>query len=203
MTTPRDPDEWQDWQDDFLGADVTPSTLPDAAALAAQVRRETRRLWVGMAVEVAAAGSVCVLWGVLLARRATWALLPMACVSTAGMVAWVGYLAFVYRGQWAPRGDTVRAHLAATLARRQAEARWFSFALAWTAVMALAVGLWAPVMIRARWALYSAEPWRAAVGFGVAAAILAGTMAYYARRRRRALREARAWQALWEEAEAR
>ncbi len=182
---------------------MTPSTLPDAASLSAQVRRETRRLWVGTALELVAATGVCVFWWALIARRGAPALLPMACASTAGMAAWVGYLAFVYRGQWAPRGDTVRAHLAATLARRQAEARWFSFALAWTAVMGLAVALWAPVLIRARWALYSAEPWRALVGFGVAAAILAGTMAYYSRRRRRALREARAWQALWEEAEAR
>lgn len=198
MTAPQNPDEWQQWRDDYLGVASGPAAMPDPAALSARVKRETRRLWRGLALELLAAAGVTVFWLVLLARRATPALLPMACVSVAGVAAWVGYLVHAFRGQWMPRGDTVRAHLAATIARRQAEARWFGFALAWTAVMGLAVAAWAPVILRARWAIYQAEPWRAVVGFGVAFAILAGCLAYYQRRRARALREARAWAALWD-----
>lgn len=201
MNTPQHPDEWQQWRDDYLApAGSTPAAAPDAAALAAQVARDTRRLWLGFAGEIAGALFVVVFWAVIVAREPLPALLPMASVSVAGVVGWVGWLLYTYRGQWRPVGDTVRAHLAATLARRQAEARWFAFAQAWTALMGLAVAAWAPVIVRARWERYSAEPWRAVVGFGVAFAILAGCLVYYGRRRTRALREARAWATLWDAA---
>lgn len=204
MNTPQDPDEWQRWRDHYLDT-AAPAPPPPATAeasnpeaLAAVVARDTRRLWRALAGEIAGALFVVVFWIVTLAREPLPALLPMASVSIAGVVGWVGWLVYTYRGQWRPMGDTVRAHLAATLARRQAEARWFAFAQAWTALMGLAVAAWAPVIVRARWAMYSAEPWRAVVGFGVALAILVGCLVYYGRRRSRALREARAWAALWE-----
>lgn len=201
MNTPQDPDEWQQWRDDYLTAVPAASTVaetPSPEALAAQVARDTHRLWRALAGEIAGALFVVVFWLVTLAREPLPALLPMASVSIAGVVGWVAWLVYTYRGQWRPTGDTVRAHLAATLARRQAEARWFAFAQAWTALMGLAVAAWAPVIVRARWAMYSAEPWRALVGFGVAFAILVGCLVYYGRRRTRALREARAWAALWD-----
>ncbi len=197
MSPPHDPDAWQQWQDDYLGLTAQPNTLPDPAELAAQVRRETRRMWWGLVGEVVGALGVVGFWLVYLAHEPTRAILFMASVSMAGVVAWVGYLVHTFRGQWAPQGDSARAHLAATIQRRQSEARWFAFAQVWTALMGLAVTAWAPVIVRARWEFYRAEPWRAVVGFGVAFAILVGCLVYYRRRRVRALREARAWEALW------
>jgi len=204
MNTPQDPDEWQQWRDDYLRTNAhvpaasTVAETPTPEALAAQVARDTRKLWRALAGEIAGALFVVVFWAVTLARSPLPALVPMASVSIAGVVGWVAWLVYTYRGQWRPTGDSVRAHLAATLARRQAEARWFAFAQAWTALMGLAVAAWAPIIVRARWAMYSAEPWRAVVGFGVAFAILVGCLVYYGRRRTRALREARAWAALWD-----
>jgi len=198
MNTPHDPDAWQEWQDDFLGLAPQRPEMPDPRVLAEQVRRETRRMRWGLAREVFAALVVVAFWLISLTHEPTSAILVMACVNVAAMVAWVGYLVHTFRGQWMPVGDSARAHLAATLQRRQSEARWFAFAQVWTAVLGVAVAAWAPMILRARWALYSAEPWRAVVGFGVAFAILVGCMVYYQRRRTQALREARAWQTLWE-----
>ena len=196
-----DDSEWNRWTEDFLddAASASPPVAPEK--LVDHARRETRRMALGLAAEVVAAVGVVAFWVWVVSRRPSDTVVAMAGASFAFMVAWVAYLVHVQRSAWSSHGASVRDHMELALRRRHAEARWFTFAQAATALFGLVVAAWAPFMLRAHWALYRAEPWRAIVGFGTAFAILAACLVYYGRRRDRARREARAWAKALEEGE--
>ncbi|MFO0626276.1 MAG: hypothetical protein U0325_11735 [Polyangiales bacterium] len=179
-------DEWAAWARDFQDAS---DAAPAPEAMLAVARRETRRLRVGYAMELLASVGLVAFYVVMMrTQRATW-FVAMASANFVFAALWMGYLTHVRRGTWSAAGSDVRTFAALTRARRVADVRWLRFARAVTAVMLLFVAGWAPFVLRARWALYRAEPWRAVVGFGVAALIGVAVLAAQTRKLARAERE--------------
>lgn len=161
-------DEWAAWARDFReGGDAAP---PPEAMLSA-ARRETRRQGIAYAAELLACVGLVAFYVVMMRRqRETW-FVAMASANFVFVALWMGYLTHVRRNTWSAAGEDARTFAALARARRLADVRWLRFARAATAAMLLVVAGWAPFVLRARWALYSAEPWRAVVGFGLAALI--------------------------------
>ncbi len=183
-------DEWAAWARDFQGGAESGGPSPEVTLAA--VRRETRRQWGGYALELLASVGLVAFYVLMMRRqRATW-FVVMASANFVFAALWMGYLTHVRRGTWSAAGRDARTFVALTRARREADLRWFRFGRAITAVMLLFVAGWAPFVLQARWAFYAAEPWRAVVGFGVAAVIGVAAMAYQTRRIERAGRELKA-----------
>jgi hypothetical protein len=152
-------------------------------------RRATRRQRLGYVIELLASVGLVAFYVVMLQRqRATW-FVAMASANFVFVALWMGYLTHVRRGTWSAAGSDVRTFASLTRARRVADVRWLRFARVTTAVMLLFVAGWMPFVLRARWALYSAEPWRAVVGFGVAALIGIAVLVAQTRKLARAERD--------------
>jgi hypothetical protein len=177
--------EWSRWTEDFHApSDSVARQTPEA--LLARTRYETRRQLVGYVGEVLASVGLIAFYIVMMRReRATW-FVALASANFAFAALWIAYLTYVRRGTWRAAGNDTRVFVELAHARAQSVLRWFRFAQMSTAAMLLFVVAWAPFMLRARWELYCAEPWRAIVGFGVAFAIATAVMVYYARRVTRA-----------------
>jgi hypothetical protein len=179
-------DEWAAWARDFQDSG---DTAPAPAEMLAAARRATRRQRMGYAIELLASVGLVAFYVVMMQRqRATW-FVAMASANFVFAALWIGYLTHVRRGTWSAAGSDVRTFAALTRARRVADVRWLRFARTVTAVMLLFVAGWMPFVLRARWALYSAEPWRAVVGFGVAALIGIAALVAQTRKLERAERD--------------
>ena len=160
-------DEWAAWARDFRGDPRAPS--PDAMLAAA--RRATRRQRLAYAAELLASVGLVAFYAVMSRRqRAPW-FVALAAANFVFAALWVAYLTHVRRGTWAAAGRDTGAFTALARARCRADLRWYRFSRGVTAAMLLFIAAWAPSLLRARRALYAAEPWRAVVGFGVAAVI--------------------------------
>ncbi len=179
-------DEWAAWARDFRdGGD----TAPAPEQMLAAARRETRRGWLGYALELLGSVGLVVFYVVMMRwQRGTW-FVAMASANFVFVALWMGYLTHVRRGTWSAAGSDVRTFAALARARRVADVRWLRFSRVTTAVMLLFVAGWMPFVLRARWDRYSAEPWRAVVGFGVAAIIGVGVLVAQTRKLERAERD--------------
>lgn len=182
----RHDDEWAAWARDFHDSG---DAAPAPAQMLSAARRASRWQRLGYAVELLASVGLVAFYVVMLRRnRATW-FVAMASANFVFAALWMGYLTHVRRGTWSAAGSDARTFTALTRARRAADVRWLRFARATTAVMLLFVAGWAPFVLRARWSLYSAEPWRAVVGFGVAALIGVAALVAQTRKLERAERD--------------
>ena len=100
-------------------------------------------------------------------------------VAVAGLVllfngAWLAQFFGARAGLFRASGATVGEYAQLARARLDAEARWVRTATRWTGALALALLPWAAWVAYVQRAMYAAQPWRAVVGFGGAALILAG-----------------------------
>ncbi len=179
-------DEWAAWARDFQDSG---DSAPAPEEMLSAARRATRRQWFGYALELLASVGLVAFYVVMMRRqRATW-FVAMASANFVFAALWMGYLTHVRRGTWSAAGSDVRTFAALTRARRVADLRWLRFARVTTAVVLLFVAGWMPFVLRARWALYSAEPWRAVVGFGGAALIGIAVLVAQTRKLERAERD--------------
>jgi hypothetical protein len=179
-------DEWAAWARDFQDSS---DTAPAPEEMLSAARRATRRQRLGYVIELLASVGLVAFYVVMLQRqRAAW-FVAMASANFVFVALWMGYLTHVRRGTWSAAGSDVRTFASLTRARRVADVRWLRFARVTTAVMLLFVAGWMPFVLRARWALYSAEPWRAVVGFGVAALIGIAVLVAQTRKLARAERD--------------
>jgi uncharacterized membrane protein len=106
------------------------------------------------------------------------------------MAVWLGYLFHVRRATWRAPAETVVEQVRLAQRRRRADVRWLVFVLRAAVVFGLVVVAWAPFVLHAGRETYLAEPWRALVGFGGIAVILAGVAWHTRRKLQRARREA-------------
>lgn len=180
-------DEWTEWANDFRGGDEPGAPAP--AAMLARVRRETWKQRGSYAVELLACVFLVGFYLLMMRRLREGWFVAMASANFAFAVAWMGYLTHVRQGTWAAPGRDTESFLTLTRARREADLRWARFARGVTAALLVFVAGWAPFVLSARWERYSAEPWRAVVGFGGAIAIGVAVLIHHTRRIDRASRE--------------
>lgn len=168
-----------------------------AKELSARVVRDGKRIRRGLAAEVAGGLFAAALSIALVIRMRGEAVTTVVC---AGVL--------VFTGVWTSRVFTLRqGSLRATtegldtfveLTRRRLddELRWIGFGTRAMQVLAALLVPWAVWALVARWAIYSAEPWRGIVGFGTAGVILAATFLKYRIKRRSLLQDRERFEAL-------
>ncbi len=174
-----------------------------AKELSERVARDGKRIRRGLAAEVAGGIFAAGLSIALVIRMRGEAVTTVVC---AGVL--------VFTGVWTSRIFTLRhgsldaatkgldTFVELTRRRLDDDLRWIGFGT--RAMQALAVLLvpWAVWALAARWAVYSAEPWRGVVGFGTAGGILAFTLLKYRFKRRALLQDRERFEALVAERDA-
>jgi hypothetical protein len=180
MSEDKELETWRtEWQ--ALGG-----TRDLAEQLARRVVEDGRRIRRGVAVEVGAAvfGVVTCTWLVVRTRGEL-----VATVACAGLLfffgVWVTRLLTLRRGSLRALGSGVDEFVELTRRRLADDVAWNRFAHRSMQILTgllVPWGIWAFV---ARYALYRAEPWRAVVGFGTAAVILAAVFVVNGRKRRK------------------
>ena len=95
---------------------------------------------------------------------------------------WLTRLFLNLEGTWRAGAETTAAYLDLALERRKAAVRWSTFLTRTLYVLGGAGLVFMTWMIGAHWAIYSKEPYRAVIGVGGFAVILAGLAVYNARK---------------------
>jgi hypothetical protein len=101
--------------------------------------------------------------------------------------AWLTYFFMLREGAFASSGETTEAFVTLTRRRFAIDKRWVRYARRWTLVLLAFItphAIWFSYLHRA---VYRAEPWRAVVGFGTVAVILAGLFIWLRHKERRIL----------------
>ena len=123
----------------------------------------------------------------------------------ADVVAMTGFI-LLFNGAWLTHFFTLRADLFGTsgnsvdafvtLTRRRlaAERRWTRIARRWTLAICAALVPWGIWVLIGHREAYLAAPWRAIVGFGTAAVILAGVLIVMRRKERKVIAEEEAFE---------
>lgn len=108
--------------------------------------------------------------------------------------AWLTHFFTVRNGLFATGGEDALAFASLTRRRLATQRRWTVAARRWTVALAALLVPWAIWFFLAHKAAYVAEPWRAVVGFGTAAAIFAGVYGYTRIKERRLRAEEEAFE---------
>lgn len=176
----NDDREMQAWREQWQQLGARDDLARELASRAKRDGRRMRRAALGEVLATALSSSFCA-WMLVRSRGAATVVAVTALVLLFNG-AWLAQFFGARAGLFRASGDTVGAYAQLARARLDAEARWVRTAKRWTAALALALLPWAGWVAYAQRAVYAAEPWRAAVGFGGAALILAG-VAWQLRRR--------------------
>lgn len=175
--------EWERWRQAWTsGAGDAPPEAPEA--LRARVERQTRRMLLCQAGEIAFGVLFVALWAVYLWRHPeprTWVVM-IAVMSFMAVAVWHSISS--RQGQWRPAGDSTRAFL--DLSRRRCGGKLKSLAFAWRLYLAeviflVAYGIWRFPAVE-----QDERAWR----YGTASAVLlllGGVMWIFVRNRRRAI----------------
>ncbi|MCW5835929.1 MAG: hypothetical protein KIS78_26250 [Labilithrix sp.] len=159
-------------------------------AIGARVARDRRRLLVAAAGEVGGAilGIAVIAW--LLARTHGSAfILSVTIPLLVFLGAWLTRFFEMRRGLFRAPGESVAAFIELTRKRLAAEIEWMRFARRSTTILGIAVVFWAAWAFVKYFDEYTAEPWRAVVGFGGAGIILAGLAWWIPRKQARLMGE--------------
>ena len=186
-------DDWRVWMKDFSRSDTGEIDL-DPAHLASRARAETRKQWLGLLGELGMGALAFGIYGALIVRGTSAAVLAIAAGSFAFSVVYLARLYQARRGTWRSLGKDTRAALALTLARRRADVTWYGFLRVAIVAFGVAAAAWTPFMLSTYRDIYAAEPWRAVVGFGGASLTLGILYVRAQRRLDRAREEQRALQ---------
>lgn len=146
-----------------------------AAKLVARASRDGRRLWraaLGEVLGVVFSTTLCL----ILAVRSHGAI---EVVALTGLVlvfngAWLTYFFTLREGTFRASGEGTEAYVALTRRRLATDRQWIRYGRRWTVVLCALLLPWSVRFAFVHRALYRADPWRAAVGFGGVAVILGG-----------------------------
>lgn len=166
-----------------------------AAQLVARAAKDGKRLRRSATTEVLAAtfsSSAC-LW-LTVKTHGSLEVVVITGLILAFNGAWLTHFFTARAGLFAPAGEGVDAFVALTRRRLTAELRWMRIARRWTLGIAGPSVLWGIWVFLAHRDAYLAAPWRAAVGFGGAAAILAAVFGYAHWQERKLRREEAAFE---------
>ncbi len=167
------------WQ--ALGSAREPSET--LVARAARDGRRMRRDAVGEMLGVIVSTTIC-FW---LVER-TGGAAPVVAVTAIILLfngAWLAHYLTLRAGLFASSGEGVDVFVALTRKRLATELRWMGVARRWTLVLCAALVPALAWLVLARWEKYVHEPWRAVVGFGVAAAIIVSLLLWMGHKTRR------------------
>lgn len=189
MTDPELSSWQREWQTLGRGEDF-------AAALSERARRDGRRMRasaLGEVLGVVFSTSVCV-W---LSVRSHGAIEVVAVVTFILVFngAWLTYLFTLREGAFSSSGESTDAFIELTRRRIAIDKRWVLFGRRWTLGILAFVAPWAVWFSYRHYAVYRAEPWRAAVGFGSVALILGGLFLWLRRKERRIRQDEAAFEA--------
>ncbi|MGA9524796.1 MAG: hypothetical protein WBV82_25280, partial [Myxococcaceae bacterium] len=152
--------EWNELISDWKAVDAPPPRMLERA------RRETRRQWRGLTVELIAGAAVAGFWVRVLWRNPPPVVWFLGLVSIAFVLLWEVSLVRTLRGTWTGLGRSTRDFLALARARREAQLQWLRFVRACLIGAALFGAVWGPWQFFTFQQTYRSEPWRAVVGFG-------------------------------------
>jgi hypothetical protein len=141
-----------------------------AEELTARVAKDGRRLKLATVREIASAsaGVLLCLWLIVKSRGEVVA--SVVCVALCLYFGiWVSQLLTLRSGSFRAVGGSIHAFVELTRRRLADDAKWASFRSRATQLISLFLVPWCIWAAIHRWPLYSAEPWRAIVGFGVPA----------------------------------
>lgn len=173
------------------------------AELSARVARDGARIRRGLAAEIAGGLFAVGLATALVVRMHGEPVTAVVCAAV-----------LVFTGVWTTRVLTLRhgslrataegldTFVALTRRRLDDDLRWAAFGTRAMQIFAALLVPWAAWALVARWPMYSAEPWRAVVGFGTAAAILVFSLLKYRVKRRTLVEERARFEALVAERDA-
>ncbi|MFO0676074.1 MAG: hypothetical protein U0169_06050 [Polyangiaceae bacterium] len=178
-------EEWATWSARWK--DDRP--VPSADEFVALARRGRRRQFAAVGVEVLASAAILVFYGVLLARHPKAPTVILALANAVFVGVWLTMLFRNLAGTWTSLGHDARAHAHLLLAQAERRLRWFRFVERSLVAMAAFFLVWSPIQLATFRETYAAEPWRAIVGFGALAILLAGFGVGVRLRARRAARE--------------
>ena len=168
--------DWKDLEEAFRAGGGPPVGEGD-------LRRYRRRQLVSLAVEVAAGVAVLAFYAVGLVRSPSPPLVALALATTLFLGVYLTYLFLNRRAVLQDAALPTDAWHAVLRRRAAADLRWNGFltrSLAGMAIFGVVWGAWQVLHFRE---VYSAEPWRAVVGFGIYYGIL-GAMWLVQRRKR-------------------
>jgi hypothetical protein len=173
-----------------------------AAAVVARAAKDGRRARRVVVREVLAA-LLLLVWSCWMVARSRGApeVLAMVGFILVFTASWLTYLLALRVDFFEGSGEGVEAFVALTRRRLAIEGRWLRFVERWTLVLGVAIVPWSVWWFAVHRERYLAEPWRAVVGFGGVAAILAGVV-FWMRRKQQKLRvEERAFERCVNEAQ--
>jgi hypothetical protein len=166
-----------------------------ASELVARAAKDGKRMRMSAAREVLAAlfSTIVCLWLMVRTHGA------VEVVAMTGLIlffngAWLTHFFTLRANLFASSGEGVASFIELTRNRLVTERKWTVFARRWTTAIGAAVVPWSVWVIIVHKDAYRAEPWRAFVGFGVAAAILAGVYFWTRRKERKLTAEADAFE---------
>lgn len=166
-----------------------------AAALVARAAKDRRRIRRVVAREVLAGLLSSVAFcGIMVRSRGAPEVVAIFGFSLVFIGSWLTYLLTLRADFFAGSGEGVEAFVALTRRRLAIEGRWLRFAERWTLALGAAILPWGVWFFAVHREQYLAEPWRAVVGFGGIAAILAGVFLWMRRKQRKLRVEERAFE---------
>lgn len=159
-----------------------------ASKLVARAAKDGRRMRFAAAKEVLAAAfsSAFTLWMVIRSHGKA-EITVMTAVILLFNGAWLTHFFTLRADLFSPSAEGVDAFIELTRRRLATETRWARFARLWTVAIGVALTPWSVWFFYTHRDAYYAEPWRAVVGFGTAAAILVGVY-FFTHRKERKLR---------------
>ena len=176
-------EELEAWRGQWQALGNTEDRAEMLVARAARDGRRMRRDALGEVLGVVVSSSIC-FWLVVRTSGAA----PVVAVTAIILLfngAWLTHYLTLRAGLFASSGEGVDVFVALTRKRLATELQWMRFARRWTLVLC---GTLVPALVwlvLARWERYVQEPWRAVVGFGVAAAIFASLLLWMAHKARK------------------
>ncbi|MBL9112477.1 MAG: hypothetical protein JNM74_24530 [Myxococcales bacterium] len=168
-----------------------------AQELAGRVGRDGQRIRRGVALEIAGGAFATALSVWLVVRARGELVVSVVCAGILLFVGvWVTRIVTLRQGTFDTMGSGLDAFVALTRRRADDDVRWGRFAMRAMQVLAALLVPWGVWAFVARYALYRAEPWRAVVGFGTAAVILAASLVWQRRKLRKVEAERERFEAL-------
>ena len=174
-----------------------------AVDLAARVARDGTRIRRGLALEIAGGLFAVGLATALVVRMHGEPVTAVVCAAVLVFIGvWTTWVLTLRHGSLRATAEGLDTFVALTRRRLDDDLRWVAFGARAMQIFAALLVPWAAWALAARWAMYSAEPWRAFVGFGTAAAILAFSLLKYRVKRRALVAERARFEALVAERDA-